>query len=56
MTLSAYHSSLQRKAAVESVAMRSRHDPRIVAANMKALSYRVGGLCGTVRASERGCP
>lgn len=40
MTLPAYQSSLQWKAAVESVAMKSRHDPQIVGANMKALSYQ----------------
>lgn len=40
MTLSAYQSSLQRKAAEESVAMKSRHDPRIVGGNMKVLSYQ----------------
>lgn len=39
-TLSAYQTSLQRKVAVESMAMKSRHDPRIVGAKMKALSYR----------------
>ncbi len=39
MTLSAYQSSLQRKAAVESAAMKCRQDPLIVGANMKALSY-----------------
>ena len=43
-TLRDNQSSLQGKAAVESVAMKSRHDPRIVGANMKALGYREGGV------------
>lgn len=59
-TLWYIQSSLQGEAAVESVAMKSRHDPRIVGANMKTLGYRegggVGGRGGTVRASERSCP
>lgn len=42
-TLWYIQSSLQGEAAVESVAMKSRHDPRIVGANMKTLGYREGG-------------
>lgn len=56
-TLWYIQSSLQGEAAVESVAMKSRHDPRIVGANMKTLGYRegggVGGGGGTVRASKK---
>lgn len=44
-TLWYIQSSLQGEAAVESVAMKSRHNPRIVGANMKTLGYREGGGC-----------
>lgn len=40
MTLSAYQSSLQRKAAEEWVAMKSRRDPRIVGNHMKVFGYQ----------------
>lgn len=48
LTLSALQSSLQRNAAVESMAMKSRHDRQIVGAKMKVFSRKrrrgVGGL------------
>lgn len=53
LTLSAYQNSLQRKAAVGWVAMKSRHDPQIVGANMKALRKREGGGRARCCKSER---